>query len=95
VAVIDGWMQPEGTDVLVRAQLPPLSSVTLPRDTTRLLVLWRLASSQRPPTKLGHVRWSRNRFTGGRNMADRIAGLRVYRTLPQRLRRRLSSLAKD
>jgi poly(ribitol-phosphate) beta-N-acetylglucosaminyltransferase len=61
--VVDGWLQPEGRDVLLRAQLPSSLSGRLPRGATQLLVLWRLASSHRPPVRLGHISWPRKRFT--------------------------------
>lgn len=67
VAVVNGLLQPEGTDLVLRAQLPSWSSVTLPRDATRLLVLWRLASSRHAPVPLGHISWPRKRLTKLRN----------------------------
>jgi glycosyltransferase involved in cell wall biosynthesis len=71
VVVVNGWLQPEGTDVVLRARLPSSLSGSLPRKATRLLVLWRLASSQRAPVPLGHISWPRSRFTVLRNKISR------------------------
>jgi hypothetical protein len=85
VAVVDGWLRPEGTDVVLRAQLPPLASVTVPQHTTRLIVFWRLASSQAPPVRLGRVSWSSRRFTTWRKDSDRFTVRRVARSVKHRL----------
>jgi hypothetical protein len=63
LASVEGELLARGTDVVLRAQLPRLSSVTLPPGRTRLLVLWRLTSSERSAARLGSVGWSRRRFT--------------------------------
>ena len=70
--VADGWLGPEGSDVVLRAQLSPQS---LPDQAPELFVVWRLASSHRPPVPLGRVtspsrrvmslRWRRQLSTGG------------------------------
>jgi hypothetical protein len=71
VAVVDGLLQPEGTDVVLRAQLPPSLSGRSPRDANRLLMLWRLASSAQAPVPLGHISWPQTRFTKLRNKINR------------------------
>jgi glycosyltransferase involved in cell wall biosynthesis len=95
VAVVDGWLQPEGTDVVLRAQLPPLASVTLPQDFRRLLVFWRLASSQTSPVRLGQVSWSRRRFTTWQQESDRITLRRIAKALTRRLGRRVRRAARS
>jgi hypothetical protein len=70
-AVVDGWLQPEGTDVVLRAQLPPSLSGSSPRDAPSLLVLWRLASSTHAPVPLGQISWPPKRFTKLRNKISR------------------------
>jgi hypothetical protein len=67
VAVATGLLQPQGTDVVLRAQLPPSLSGRSPRHATRLLVLWRLASSAHAPVPLGHISWTPKRFGKLRN----------------------------
>jgi poly(ribitol-phosphate) beta-N-acetylglucosaminyltransferase len=71
VAVVNGLLQPEGTDVVLRAQLPPSLFGASPRDLPRLLVLWRLASSSHAPVPLGHIHGPQKRFTKLRNKIRR------------------------
>jgi hypothetical protein len=70
-AVVNGVLQPEGTDVVLRAQLPPSLSSASPRGATRLRVLWRLASSSHAPVPLGHIDRPQKRFTKLRNKVRR------------------------
>ena len=63
LAVVDGWLQSDGNDVVLRVQLPPLSAIKRPDNLTKLLVMWRLASSGQAPVPLSHISWSRRRFT--------------------------------
>jgi poly(ribitol-phosphate) beta-N-acetylglucosaminyltransferase len=48
----DGWLRPEGSDVVLRAKIP---RAPLRNHPSELFVLWRLASSARPPVPLGRV----------------------------------------
>jgi poly(ribitol-phosphate) beta-N-acetylglucosaminyltransferase len=71
IAVVNGLLQPEGTDVVLRAQLPPSLSAGSPRGATRLVVLWRLASSSHGPVPLGHIDRPQKRVTRLRNKIRR------------------------
>jgi hypothetical protein len=95
ITVVDGWLQPEGTDVVLRAQLPPLASVTVPQDTRQLTVFWRLASSKKSPVQLGRVTWSRRRFSTWRDDSDRITVRRLAGAVRHRLGRQVRRTARS